>query len=82
MSSKADEFFIDACRSAKVVETIDGPAILIAGHVIGIRSSAPDVHVDGITRALRRACSDGSSADYSLPTGLKIGASQPTPPAP
>lgn len=56
----ADDRFVEDCRFAKIVSTADGPAILIAGEVIGIRSEAPHFHVEGITRALRQ-CHRGAA---------------------
>lgn len=53
--------FVEDSRFAKIVDTADGPAILIAGTVINIRSINPAFHVDALTRALRRAESVGGS---------------------
>lgn len=45
--------FVDECRFAKVVTTASGDALLIAGHVIELKSQYPNwAHV--ISTALRR----------------------------
>lgn len=54
---------VDASRWAHVVHTADGPAIEIAGQIINVRSSAPELHVDAIVRALRGQTVSGGSTD-------------------
>lgn len=54
MNNEDTERFIDDCRFAKIVDTVDGPAIRIGSDIINIRSSNPQMHIDGITKALRQ----------------------------
>lgn len=55
MTAKDIDRFVDDCRFAKIVDTADGPAIRIGSDIINVRSSNPHLHVEGLTRALRRA---------------------------
>lgn len=45
--------FVEASQFASVVTTSDGPAILIGGEVIALKSSAPALHVDALVKVLR-----------------------------
>lgn len=47
--------FVDSCRFAKVIETAEGPAILIGGLAFNIKSPSDTAfHVEAIAEALRK----------------------------
>lgn len=58
---KERERFIEDCAFAKVVSTSDGPALLIGGSVIEIKSSFRD-HVEWLAIALRSGSADTQDA--------------------
>ncbi|GAA0613252.1 hypothetical protein GCM10008943_30790 [Paenochrobactrum glaciei] len=62
MTSKEVERFIEECRFAKIVDTADGQAIRIGSDIINIRSANPELHIEGITVALRQSL-QGASCD-------------------
>lgn len=50
---KLVDAFVEAAQFASAISTADGPAILIGGEVIGIKSSNSALHVDALVKALR-----------------------------
>lgn len=56
-----EDMFIEECQFAKIVETKDGAAILIAGIVFNVTSSVEGLgHIDHIVKVLRNRSSGGA----------------------